>query len=173
MAVCSRYGINLPVEIEENLLKCIKDKHDIFYATDPKRFIMDAYFDCVGSIQKRLRQAMEIVFGTEHEYLSLFFDKVDKYSTYDLRSRLAHGSFTILDSEHKELIEKKLPELKHIAYEFILRLSTGTAKDQIPKKIKPSQSFSIRLASPRGTGVTSTLDVFPNKDWRIKPEWLF
>lgn len=173
MEICAKYGVKKPKKIETDLLNCIQIKHDQLYATDPKQFIEEAYFDCIGSIQKKLRQTIEIVFGIDHEHIKLFFDKKGGYSLYDLRSKLAHGSFASLDSEHVELIKKRLPDIKHIAYQFILRLSTATLKNEKPKNINSSRSFSILFSSPKGTGVTNTLNMFPNKDWRIKPEWLF
>lgn len=173
MEISLKYGIAEPEDVKENILKCIREEHDRLYGINPEKFVTTAYFECIGSIQKKLRGAMAIIFGEEHEYVKLFFNKTDKYSIYDLRSKLAHGSFTILDSEDKEIIEKRLPDVKHIAHELILRLSTGTMKDETIKEIATGRTISILFNNPRGTGVASNLDFFQNKDWTIKPEWLF
>lgn len=173
MEISSKYGIDNSKYNVPDISQCIQEKYDQLYNTDPKKFVEESYFECIGGIKKRLRKAMEIVFGLDHEYIKIFFDKVDKYCMYDLRSKLAHGSFTILDSEHKKLIEKRLPDLKYIVYAFLFRLSTGTLKEQKIKRIKSQFSISINFTDPRGTGIASTLDIFPNKDWRIRPEWLF
>jgi hypothetical protein len=173
MEISSKYGISKAKKNIDDPLSCIREKHEQIYNADPKRFIEESYFECIIGIQKRFRKAMEIIFGVEHKYIKIFFDKVDKYCIYDLRSKLSHGSFTILDFKHKELIEKRLSDLQHVAYEFIFRLSTGTLKDQNIKKIKSQFILSINFTDPKGTGIASTLDIYPNKDWRIKPEWLF
>lgn len=172
MEASSKFGIGTSEKIEEELVLLIKSKHNELYDKNPEQFIRETYSELFG-IQKKFRKAMEIVFGMDHKYLSLFFDKKDKYKIYDLRSELAHGSFNVLNSEHKEIIEKRLPDLKHVAHDFITRMSTGTLKDESPKKIRSQHGISIVFNNPRGIGVASSLDSFSNKDWRIKPDWLF
>ena len=172
MEISIKFGVENETKNKQNLISAIKEKHDKLYESDPEKFLREAYVDLVG-IQRKLRKAMEIVFGEDHEYISLFFDKKDGYKMYDLRSNLAHGSFNSLDIEHKKIIESRLVSLKEIAYDFIYRISTGTLKNELPNKIQPKFSISFIFNSPRGTGIASSLDLFSNKDWRIRPEWLF
>lgn len=172
MEISAKFGVQDEVKNKQDLVSAIKEKHDELYESEPEKFLREAYSELIG-IQRKLRKAMEIVFGEEHKYISLFFDKKDGYRMYDLRSNLAHGSFNSLDVEHKKIIESRLVTLKEIAYDFIYRISTGTLKDELPKKIKPQVSISFLFSTPRGTGIASSLNLFPNKDWKIKPEWLF
>lgn len=82
-------------ERKEQRRQCIEQKFDLLYASNPKQFVEEAYFDCVVSLKNKTRQIAELVFGLRHPYLSLLFDKDGKEPALsDIRSYLAHGAFS-------------------------------------------------------------------------------
>lgn len=170
--VSTKFGIKDAKLNSDDRKKIIEKLHTELYEKDPETFLRTAYSETTG-IGRNIRRALETVFGREHEYIDLFFKKSGGYSIYDLRSKIAHGTFTLIDQNQIVLIEKRLPELQMIANDFILRLSTQTLKDQKLVKLKRSFSISLLFNTPRDTGIANNLDMFPIKDWKIRPEWLF
>ncbi len=173
----TRFGLDhtLPTNPEQREVRneCIKSLHDSLYQENPAQFVRDAYFDCVVPLAKRTRQVMELVFGSEHSYFKLLFDKNDGQSLADIRSEIAHGRITAANKEDEKLIKSRLPEMDKISHEFlnrIIALSRSTPINNIPGW---SGLFSLEMdfTDPRVDLITSDNQAIERHDWKIKPEW--
>jgi hypothetical protein len=152
-------------------IACINDLHDRIYATEPIQFIKDAYFNCIYGLKRKTKEVVELVFGPEHNYIKALFQKRDGYSLSDIRGRLAHGDVTLLDRKDEMLVNSRVHEIEKISREFLTRILLSLkSTDSLPSW---SQNFQVSFltADPRTTLVASTDKMFPNNDWRIKPEW--
>ena len=152
--------------------RCIKEKHDEYYATDPELFVREAYFDCVVGLTRRLRRVMTRAFGEEHEHLATMFEKGgEEYSLAQIRSLIAHGGMTLLDREQERLVRRRVPEIARIAKEFLVRaiflLKPG---EEVPSWSGKGRG-GISFADPRSCLCVSREDALPSRDWRIRPEW--
>jgi hypothetical protein len=159
-------------ERNEKIRTCIKRMHEQLYDKDPIKFVDRSYFDCIGSIGSKTKNALKKVFGANHPYIDLFFDNSKGISVYNLRHKLAHGDFNHTDQEHATAIENKLHILREITHAFVMNVSLGL-KGKRKYNSFNQMSLAISMSDPRSTHVASTLDFIPNKDWKIKWEWLF
>lgn len=152
-------------------IECIKKKHDKIYGADPTKFVLESYFDCIYSITEKVRLITEKVFGTSHDYLKALFIDKDGHSLSGIRSKIAHGEFTLIDRDVETLVRNRLPEIAEICKEFLIRVTFLLS----PKETLPpwSQMFAscVLLNDPRNTLVVTRESMLPIKDWRIKPEW--
>ena len=158
---------------QKRILEEVKKKHDEGFEKDPIKFIREGYFEYVIGLKEKTRKVSEIVFGKDHKYVKILFESNENQkSLYDLRGNIAHGSITLLNNDDRNLIEGRLHEMNDIVKNFLKKvifiLKPG---DKIPSW---SNRFkhSIFTADPRDTHVVSDIKMFPNKDWRIKSEWL-
>jgi len=159
-------------ERRRTMLECIEAKQNELLNLDPKRFIVEAYFECVLSLKKKTRCIVELVFGEGHPYVVRLFEKRDGYSLSDIRGRLAHGGFTLVERDDEQLVKARLPEIEQIAREFLVRLAVHLKPSDLPPTWSQRHRVAISMSDPRSTLCTSTLDVLPRTDWRIQPEWL-
>lgn len=143
-------------------------------------FISRCYLECISpGLAKKIKFALEKVFGEDSTELAEFSNKVlykkKELSLYDMRSRLAHGNFSLNDKEDLELIRKNLYTISAISNKFIITLlkKANSEKDIKIKTNKDGSFVSILTSDPRSTGITSSLNFFPNKNWKIKMDWLF
>jgi len=169
------FGLNFtrePRNIRKKLRnECIKEKHDANYTNNPIQFVEEAYFDCIVGIKEKIEQVTSLVFGVDHKYLRTLFEKQDGYSLNDIRGKLAHGRMTILDKKHESIVKKRLPDIAEISREFLSRIILSLKPgDKLPTW-SMQHSAHLPTGDPRTTLVASTDKIFPNKDWRIKPEW--
>ncbi len=141
-----------------------------YYTTDLRKLINDSYFDCMGSITSNMKRAFSAVFGEKNSVIGEYFS--GNKSLNSIRGQLAHGEYS--EWHYQEYIEvwEKLPRIQEISKAFITRIIL-----QIPAGTKrPSwhrtQRLAVTMFNPKGTLVASKLDMFPNKDWKIKPEWV-
>jgi hypothetical protein len=152
-------------------IKCIGEKMDL-YKENPIQFVRTAYSECILSTRKKIRLLLEKMFGKTHIFLNDMFKKKKGFSLYDIRNSIAHGDFSYSDINNVELVTERILEIKKIAYELLLRIIFRINKnDEIPNWSK-KQSLSRSFSDPRNTLVSTHLDIFPNKDWKIKAEWI-
>ena len=131
----------------------------------------EAYFECVLSLKKKTRRIAELVFGEQHWSIGALFEKRNGHSLRDIRGKLAHGGFTLLERDHEQLVRARLPEMEQVAREFLVRLAMRLKpSDRLPTWSQRHR-VSLSTSDPRSTLCTSTLDAFPQTDWRIQPEW--
>ena len=154
--------------------ECIRKKHTEVFEADPIRFIEQSYFDCIGSLKTKTKKVATAVFGEDHPYLKLLFEKpsAGEMSLSDLRSELAHGGITMLEKAHRSVISRNLYEMGSITREFLLRILFCLK----PSEDVPSWSRRFQLsgsaADPRLTMWSTTDKVFPEgTSWKIRPEW--
>jgi len=152
--------------------ECIEEKYNNLYKEDPIKFVEKSYFECITSINKNVRKVIEEVFGFKHRFVNALFEKGEwDYSLSQIRGKIAHGGFSLLDDDTEKLLEERLGEMEEITREFLKRV---TFKLKIDDNLPVwSGSHTVQLIShdPRNTLVASSEDMFPIKDWRIKEEW--
>jgi hypothetical protein len=171
LGVSKQFGFNDGKSVEENKIECIKAKHAELYEKDPIDFIKKSYFECIQSLGKNTRIALEAVFGKEHKYIKYFYDENDGLSIYKLRHKLAHGEYSHIDQEHLEAVIKKLPYIRDISYDFIMRVSLGLKNTEDYPELG-GHSISMIMADPRTTMVMNNFKMIENKDWKIRLQWL-
>lgn len=171
LSVSKQFGFNDEKSMQENKVECIKEKYAELYEKDPIEFIKKSYFECVQSLGKNTKAALEAVFGKEHEYNKSFYDRSDGLSIYDLRHKLAHGEYNHIDQKHLEVVIKKLPYIRDISYNFIMRVSSGLKSLETYPELG-SYSVAMIMADPRTTMVMSHYKMIENKDWKIRLQWL-
>lgn len=158
-------------ERKHKRVACIQKKHDKIYGADPIKFVQEAYFECIHSITEKVHRVTEKVFGTGHDYLKALFEEKDGYSLSGIRSKIAHGEFTLIDRDIEVLVMNRLPEIAEICKEFLIRVTFLLS----PKESLPpwSQRFASHASfhDPRNTLVATRESMLPTKDWRIRLEW--
>lgn len=160
-------------ETDSKKIECIHLKYEELFEMEPIEFVTQAYFDCVISLRRRVQRGLEFVFGREHKYISLMFDKIDGFSLNDIRSKVVHGGVSLLDREKEKLVRSRIGELEQISRDFLIRiLFSLKPSDSIPDWSRMHRA-SLNFNDPRCTLVSSKEDIFPNNDWRIRPEWCY
>lgn len=159
-------------EEREKCIKTLFDSKGISNITEED--IKKAYSGCILGNYKKTLDALILVFGEDSSYVKEFSDRVNKPNLYDLRNNIAHGAFTLLDAKHVLEIEERLPDLKRLVKNFILRVLNNVKQEEKLEHINPSFSVSVNLADPRATGLFRGDSMrFPHNDWKIRIEWLF
>jgi len=156
---------------EKRKISCIQKKYNEIYSTDPRRFVSEAYFDCILSLKKKTRRIAELIFGSKHQYINALFEKTDGNSLSDIRGKLAHGKVTLIERENETLVRNRLHEIAEISQEFLIRIIFSLKpNDSIPSW---SQLYCQKhtFADPRSTLVASDEKHLPTTDWKIRPEW--
>jgi hypothetical protein len=154
--------------------KCIEEKFNLLYASNPTKFISEAYFDCVVGLKKKTRDVAEVIFGAEHPYLALLFEKRDDLpSLSDIRSNLAHGAFSLVDRDQEALVAARLPEIAEIAKEFLTRVIFSLKPDDaLPTWSLNFTTSQTTITDPRATIVIVSEQGLSADDWNIRPEWI-
>ena len=159
-------------ERKKYTLECIKNKIDNLLKDDPIKFVEESYSECILSIKHRIEILLKIVFGSSHEFLNDMFKKKEKISLYDIRNKIAHGTFSSANQQEVNIVKARLPKIKNIAYELLIRIIYQIKSDENIPIWSEKHASSIGMSDPRNIMVTSKLDIFPNKDWNIKLEWI-
>lgn len=161
-------------ERKERTIKCILHKFDTLYNDNPVQFVERAYFECVISISKKIRNVAELIFGAENSYINLLFknSEADGLSLNNIRGRLAHGGIALFNNKDERLVRRRIHDIETIAKEFIIRVILNLE----PSEPIPSWSYDykavISSVDPRSTLCTTDLSMFPKTtDWKIRMEW--
>lgn len=154
---------------QEDIKQQMDEYYNKYYATDPKMFATKAYLDVVGSMKRNLEKAFENVFGANSVEKELYFGKND--SLWDLRGSVAHGDYSDWDFDKRQHLHSKIHIIKSIARDFIYRIVFQIKSSDKTKY--PSSSFLVGMSfdNPLSTLISTREDIFPTKDWKIKPEW--
>jgi hypothetical protein len=166
-----RYNRMSKAERLEQRARCIRAKHDALYNVDSVRFVSEAYFECVHTLKAKSRAVAELVFGAEHPAVSALFERATEPSLSDIRSALAHGTYTLLDVEHEHLVRRRLPEVEDIAREFLTRLIFQLEPSTRIPSWTQEHGFAMSMADPRNTLYATQESILPTKEWPIRPEW--
>jgi hypothetical protein len=152
--------------------RCIEALRALEPERDPRRFIEQAYFQCVVPLGRRVKEVATAVFGVSSPATANLFATRDGASLASLRSQLAHGGLSLADPVARELVRGRLADIQDIAWEFLVRV----ALDLLPTDDAPKWSklhlFTATMDDPRATLCTSSLDHLPTSDWRIRPNWI-
>jgi len=161
-------------ERNELTIECIRQAHSQYFESDPKKFVIHSYFECIETLTSKTKQALLAVFGENHTFYEWLFVKASggDIALSKLRSELVHGEKTLLDKQHDHLVRKHVFELEAIARQFLMRIwFTLKPSDEVPSW---SGEFRLTLSTsdPRSTLVASTDKIFPKgTTWEIRPEW--
>jgi hypothetical protein len=159
--------------IKGRRIQCIQDRAAALLGADPIRFALEAYFECVESLNRRTKTALTLVFGDGHPSLAAMFkpNQEDGHSLNSIRSAIAHGSFSLLNREEESLVTRRVNEIGGIASDLLKRLIFGLKSGEDLPSWSQQYRLSISSCDPRATLVTTDLRPFKCKDWRIRPEW--
>lgn len=138
-----------------------------------EKYIREAYGQCILANYKKTLKALELVFGVNDENVEIFKKKIKGNNLYDLRNKLAHGSFKILEQKDQEAVKDRINDLEILTKAFIIKVLHGLKPGEKYIKINPPFKLAIMMADPRSFGIATDLNMSINKDWRIKLEWLF
>ena len=166
------YSLKTKEQIKQDKIKCIRNKIDLLLKEDPIRFVEVAYSECNLSTSRKIRILLERVFGESHSFINDMFKKKGKYSLYDIRNRIAHGDFSFTDVDEVKIVKKRFHEIKNISYELLIRIIFQINKDEKIPKWSNKHTAALEMSDPRSIQVTSHLNIFPNKDWKINSEWI-
>jgi len=151
--------------------RCIRAKHDDLYSVDAVRFVREAYFECVVGLKEKSRAVAELVFGPEHSALEALFTRGEDPSLSDIRGKLAHGAYTLLDVDHEELVRRRLPEIEDIAREFLTRLIFQLNPSKPIPTWTREHAISVFMSDPRNTLYATQESILPTRTWTIRSEW--
>ncbi|MFW6121957.1 MAG: hypothetical protein ACOC80_13825, partial [Petrotogales bacterium] len=158
-------------ERKQKRIECIQEKYNEVYETDPERFVREAYFDCIIGITRKVRQVTEKVFGVDHKYHKALFEEQQGLSLSDIRSKIAHGEFTLIDRDTEALVRKRLPEIAEICKEFLVRVTFILKPTESLPQWAQKFASHVSFTDPRNTLVVTKESMLATKDWRIRPEW--
>lgn len=179
------FGIEYKETTEEEKIKLIKEieqrkSEPVKFEEEPLKFIELANLALYPSLSVKMKKAIEKAFGKESKEIKMFSEKTKhkgdrrKYNLYNMRSRLAHGDFSLNDNDDLELVQQKMPVISYLAKRFIMKLLKKKANGKnIAIKMEGGRCISLMGADPRTFGIASNLNAFPNKDWKIKVDWIF
>jgi len=144
-------------------------------------FIEKSYLECLHpSLAKKIGCAIENVFGSGSLELKEFFKKVKyndergSFTLYDIRSSLAHGDFSYNNRDDVNFVSKRTVDISILTKKFIMALLSKNSDKSINIKIgKNGRSVYFLTSDPRTTGITSSLNIIPNKNWKISRDLLF
>jgi hypothetical protein len=166
------YRKETKAERRQARLVCIQEKHDALYENDPACFVREAYFNCIVTIKEQTRRVAELVFGPEHPYLKLLFEKgEDGHSLSSIRGELAHGGVTLMDRDHEKLVRNRLHEIADISKDFLTRLIFFLKPEDSLPTWSMQFSNAMHFTDPRSTMFVNSVTPVAEKDWRIRPEW--
>ncbi len=176
----SNNEINLSTVTQERLgsnlindkLACIRNKFSL-YETDPEKFIRESYFECIVGLKKRITQSLKTIFGESDQCYILFCTKSDKLDIYDIRSGLAHGNLKNYEEKDIEIVSKRVGDVEYISRKLIYRILINDQETNDENTYSHLNfSLSRMTNDPRTTGLCTSLSMIPNKDWKIKLDWL-
>jgi hypothetical protein len=157
----------------EQRLNCIQEAYDRLYLNNPEQFVQEAYFNCIHGIKEKTRRIVKMVFGPDHEYLQLLFEKdKDGYSLSEIRNKLAHGDLTPSNQDDEALIHSHLENMELISKEFLTRLIFMLKPTDDLPAWSGAYMTTIHANHPGHLLCVSHEDMLPTTDWRIRPEWV-
>jgi hypothetical protein len=107
-----------PIE-HESQEKCIEEILSTELQVDKIKAIERSYFECRG-IKRRIEAHLRKVFNSDPKPSdTLFKDKIEGKTLYDLRNDIAHGSVDTLSGVQRDKIHQRLPEVENIAHRYI------------------------------------------------------
>lgn len=176
MEASGQYGFKPLSKMEKKTQtdKCILDLELTgLLKNDPEKFTKQAYEECILGNYRKTKEALSAVFGTESTLVQDFIKKVEKdgkkYTSYDIRNKIAHGVFSPIEEDQIGEIIKELPDIANLTRKFISKILWKTEPTDIQRRFQ----IAIMMADPRSTGITNDRNIIARGDWRIRLEWLY
>lgn len=90
--------------------------------------VQEAYFKCLyTSIREMLEGHLNRVFGTEQASKTLFREKVDGKTLWQLRNDMAHGNLDLVSEQAVRFLSARVPVLEDIARSYLRRIFAALA----------------------------------------------
>jgi hypothetical protein len=129
------------------------------FKDDKIRAIDKAYFTCVKSITKTLREHLTEIFKPETSMIDLLFnDKIDGMSLYDIRHEIAHGEADAISEAKRDYIRQRSMDVELVARKYISKIIKTCTGVEPHTKDWPS---SISLPLGAGLASSSTMHLDP------------
>jgi hypothetical protein len=108
-------------EKDKQKKECIYEMlKDIQSDNEPWKIVQKAYTDCVYGIKNRIERQINRAFIEGDKLRTVFNEKINKKSLYDIRSKIAHGDVNTLNTDEIDEINKRIYDLKDLAINYIL-----------------------------------------------------
>lgn len=150
-------------------IRCIMEKEAVLRENKPLKFIQSAYEECLKGTKFKLKHVFDIVFGENHEYIELLI--AGDESLLFIRNQIAHGVFSLIDSEHIKIVKNHLHEMEEIAHQFLLRLLLEKGPTERLPSWGGKYILTMSFSNPSSIKTVSREEMLSNKDWTILPEW--
>jgi len=135
----------------EEKIFCIEQLIETMFSESPIETIKNAYFECVRTLSRELKENIESIFGKEsEEYDMLFKDEIEGSTLYDIRHKIAHGGLNTLEDVEKYIIKKRIWDMEKLSRAYlnqVIERISGNTYFQV-KTIK-SMSIPFSLISHR------------------------
>ena len=155
---------------DEEILKEYDELYKAHYPADIKILLRKGYFDIHETLNRSVKSAFDSVYGEKHGAYKAMFN--GKTGLVGLRGSIVHEGYSEWDRAQYDEARRRLGEVNDIAFGFIsrvvLQISKGSALPALSGKFK----LSLDATHPGTALVVTTLKVLPNKDWKIKSNWL-
>lgn len=93
---------------------------DIQIDNEPWKIVQKTYTDCVYGIKNRIERQMNRAFKEGSKLRTVFNEKINKKSLYDIRSKIAHGDVNTLNVDEIDEINSRLYDMSNLAINYIL-----------------------------------------------------
>ena len=105
---------------DETKIVCIEQLLETTFSETPIETIKNAYFDCVLTLSRILKDSIENIFGKEsEEYEMLFNEEIEGYTLYGIRHKIAHGGLNALEDMEKYVISKRIWDMEKISRKYL------------------------------------------------------
>ena len=174
LGIGSQYGIKLADAdtSSASIRDCIETYLTEYRRTGATEVFSKIYSECIKSLTRRTKTALQAVFGSSSNVLMSVYDRKDPVALSDIRHKLAHGQFESWTFSDADLVRDRLGEMAQLSRDFIFRLALGLKHEQHVPAWSGLHRASFGMADPRSTLVVSREDLLPTDDWRIRPEWI-
>ena len=120
----------------EEKIFCIEQLIESTFSKSPIETIKNAYFDCVLTLSRTLKDNIENIFGKDSkEYDILFKDEIEGYTLYDIRHKIAHGRLNALDDVEIYIIKKRIWAMEQLSRDYL---------NQIIERISGNAYFQVK-----------------------------
>jgi hypothetical protein len=151
---------------------CIHDLLEQLYEQDPEQFVQAAYFECLKTVKKRIREVIAAVFGARSREEARLFSATEGPALHEIRSSLAHGLTSELTPGETHAIRASAGLVGHICRDFLLRLLLRVKPDERLPEALQTIVGRFSFDDPRNLRVVSSEEGLPTRDWSIKREWI-
>lgn len=167
--VFAKTNENVDLNMENTYVKSDVSKcfDEIISSQLPKEeIIRKLNADCLGSNRDKTIWFIKQIFGDKNQNVNEFTN--DKKSLYSIRCKIVHGHKDSLSNESISLIMNKLPVLKRILREIMIRICFYLQPSDPLPDLKMPITWRGLTGDPRQDEIVPSTEGF---DYRIRPEW--